>query len=304
VPVATETNGAKIAPRAFPHVDGVTHHFVDVGGLQMHYAEAGEGEPVVMLHGWPQHWYQWRYQIPELAKRYRVICPDLRGFGWSEAPPSGYEKETLAADIVRLLDVLELEQVKLIGHDWGGWCGFLICIHHPKRIERFVALNVATPWGKADLRTFGSLYRFWYQSLIATPLVGSIMLRNLPRFVRYFVQGTSERKDAWTDEDLDAFTDPLREPARANASVQLYRTFITREFPAIARGRYAHTRLRTPTLLIFGTKDFAISTNLLRGYEPHVDAFEIEFVDDAGHFIGEEKPALVSQRALDFFAPE
>src|SRR5207244_666119 len=201
--------------------------------------------------------------------RYRVICPDLRGFGWTQAPPDGYDKETLAADVVRLLDALGLDRVRLIGHDWGGWCGFLICIHHPQRVERFLALNIPPPWGKPDVRTFSSLWRFWYQYLIATPLVGGIMLRNLPRFVHYIIQGTSERKDVWSQEDLDIFTEPLREPDRAHASVQLSRTFLTREFPRIARGKYADPRVGTPTLLLFGTKDFAISTNFLRGYEPY-----------------------------------
>ena len=84
--------------------------------------------------------------------------------------------------------------------------------------------------------------------------------------------------------------------------MQLYRTFLTREFPAIARGRYDKDRLKTPTLLLFGTKDFMVSTNFLRGYEPFVDDFKLELVDDAGHFIGEEKPDLVNERALEFFA--
>ena len=190
--------------------------------------------------------------------------------------------------------------MKLIGHDWGGWCSFLICIHHPQRVERFLALNIPPPWGKPDVRTFSSLWRFWYQYLIATPLVGGIMLRNLPRFVHYIIQGTSERKDVWSQEDLDIFTEPLREPDRAHASVQLYRTFLTREFPSIARGKYADQRLVTPTLLLFGTKDFAISTNFLRGYEPYVDDFQLEMVSDAGHFIMEEKPDLVTRRALEF----
>jgi len=283
-------------------VEGVTHHYVDAGGLRMHYAEAGQGEPIVLLHGWPQHWYQWRYQIPVLAQHYRVIAPDLRGFGWTEAPPTGYDKETLAEDVVHFLNALNLDKVKLVGHDWGGWCGFLICIHHPERIERFLALNIPPPWGKTDVRTFSSLWRFWYQYLIASPLVGGIILRNQPRFVGYLIKGTAAHKEAWTEEDLDAYTEPLSDPDRANASVQLYRTFLTREFPAIARGRYNNDRLKTPTLLLFGTKDFMVSTSFLRGYEPFVDDFKLELVSDAAHFIGEEKPELVNERALEFFA--
>jgi pimeloyl-ACP methyl ester carboxylesterase len=106
--------------RDLPHVDGVEHRFLELPGLRVHVAEAGEGEPLVMLHGWPQHWYEWRHLIPSLAKRYRVICPDLRGLGWTDAPPSGYEKEELASDVLALLELLGLDRVKLVGHDWGG----------------------------------------------------------------------------------------------------------------------------------------------------------------------------------------
>jgi pimeloyl-ACP methyl ester carboxylesterase len=287
--------------RPFPAVEGVSHRYVDVDGLRMHVAEAGSGEPLVLLHGWPQHWYEWRYQIPVLAEHFHVICPDLRGFGWSDAPPGLYDKETLAADISKLIAVLELERVRLIGHDWGGWIGFLLCLFHPEQVSKYLALNIPPPWPKTDLRTVGATYRFWYQWLISTPGLGAWTLRNRPGFVEYIIRGTSKRSEAWSDDDLAAFTEVLREPARAEATVHLYRTFTTREFPSLVRGRYNDRRLVTPTLLLFGTEDFAISTAFLRGYEQHADDLTIELVPDTGHFIAEEKPELVNERALEFF---
>jgi pimeloyl-ACP methyl ester carboxylesterase len=85
-------------------MDGVTHRYVDVLEVRMHVAEAGEGPPVVLLHGWPQHWWTWRRVIPALATERRLICPDLRGFGWSEAPPGRYELAEFADDVLALLD--------------------------------------------------------------------------------------------------------------------------------------------------------------------------------------------------------
>src|SRR4051794_16258822 len=84
-----------------PHVDGVTHRWVKARGLDFHVAEAGEGEDVVLcLHGWPQHWYEWRHLMPALAGAgHRVLAMDLRGFGWSDAPREGYEKENMADDV-------------------------------------------------------------------------------------------------------------------------------------------------------------------------------------------------------------
>jgi pimeloyl-ACP methyl ester carboxylesterase len=288
-----------------PHVEGIRESEVDAAGLRMHVVEAGppDGDPVLLLHGWPQHWYQWRHQIPALAGAgYRVIAPDLRGFGRSEAPPGGYDKENMATDVLNLMDAMGLERVKLLAHDWGGWIGFILCVRAPARFERYVALNIPHLWAKSDVRTLLGSWRFWYMGVIASPL-GGWLLRNRAEFVRRVIQGSSPNPQAWSDEDLDAYIKPLQEPARANASVQLYRTFLTREFGAVGAGRYQKTRLTVPTKLLFGTDDFAIPKSFLRRpTKEFADDFTIEFIPDTGHFIGEERPELVNDRTLEFFA--
>jgi pimeloyl-ACP methyl ester carboxylesterase len=284
--------------RPFPHVPGVEHSFVEAGGLRMHVAEAGGGEPLVMLHGWPQHWYEWRNQIPVLASHYRVICPDLRGLGWSDAPPRGYEKENLARDVVNLLDVMGLERVRLVGHDWGGWVGFLICLHHPERVERFLALDIPPPWGKISLGTLRLLPLLSYQWLLASPL-GYHLLRHRPDLLRWLMRSWGPGEGTWSDEELAEFVEVLREPERARATQQIYRSFTLREFPKLARGAYDSLRLTTPTLLLFGERDF--TKRLANDYEPFVDDLEVEVVPDAGHFLADEKPELVTERALEFF---
>jgi pimeloyl-ACP methyl ester carboxylesterase len=287
--------------RRVPSVEGVTHHFVDAGGLRMHVAEAGEGEPLVMLHGWPQHWYMWRNQIPELAKRYRVICPDLRGFGWSDAPPSGYEKETLAQDVLALLDAMGLRRVKLAGHDWGGWCGFLLGLRAPERIERFLALNISPPWGRPTPRALLETWRFWYMYVSATPL-GRWAFRERPGYLRRTIQNSSVHPERFPDEDVAEFTRQFREPERANASMQLYRSFVLRELPASVAGKYSKSKLETPTLLMFGTQDFAVPKVLIEADQSrYAEDMRVEYVEDSGHFIAEDKPELVTQRALEFF---
>jgi pimeloyl-ACP methyl ester carboxylesterase len=87
-----------------PPLPGVEHRYVDVRGLRLHVAQAGAGPPLVLLHGWPQHWYCWRHLIGPLAQRYTVLAVDLRGWGWSDAPPDSYAKRTFAADVLPLLD--------------------------------------------------------------------------------------------------------------------------------------------------------------------------------------------------------
>ena len=283
----------------FPEVDGVRHCFVKVNGAYLHLAEAGSGEPLLMLHGWPQHWYMWRYQIPSLAQHYHVLCPDLRGFGWSDAPAVGYKKEELVDDIIALLDALNLDRIRLIAHDWGGWVGFLLSIRQPERIQRYLALNIPHPFQKFDTRALG-LWRFWYQFVIASPLVGQWIVRDKVGFVRWLLQCDFVNQKL-TEEDISIYTHRFSDPARAYASVMLYRSFLLREFVPLILGRYRSSRLLTPTLLLFGTRDFAISTQLLKGYEPYAEDLKIELVPNSGHFIAEDQPELVTRRTLEFF---
>src|SRR3954465_3923759 len=114
-----------------PQLPGVEHRFESVNGVRLHYAEAGAGDPVVLLHGWPQHWWMWRDLIGPLAERFRVVVPDLRGHGWSDKPPSSYRKSELMADIVSLIDRLGLDRVRLVGHDWGAITSLLLASEHP-----------------------------------------------------------------------------------------------------------------------------------------------------------------------------
>jgi pimeloyl-ACP methyl ester carboxylesterase len=287
--------------RPFPHVEGVEHRYVDAGGLTMHVAEAGppDADPIVLLHGWPQHWYLWRHQFPVLAQHYRVIAPDLRGFGWSDAPPQGYDKENMGTDVLNLMDTLGLDRVRLAGHDWGGWIGFLLCIRAPERFRRFVALNITTPFTNMDPRTLASTWRFWYMAALASPR-GKNLVQG--KFVeRVFQRAT--KPGALSDEELREFVESLREPDRTRATVQLYRTFLTREFGPVAAGRYNKRRLTVPTKLVFGEDDFAIPKRMVTGdFSRFADKLEVELVPDTGHFIVDERPELVTREILDFFS--
>jgi pimeloyl-ACP methyl ester carboxylesterase len=284
-----------------PEIEGVSHHRVRARGIEFHYAEAGSGDDVVLcLHGWPQHWYEWRHLMPALADRHRVIALDLRGFGWSEAPADGYEKEDLADDVLAVLDELGIERVKLVGHDWGGWIGFLLCLKAPQRFDRYLSLNILPPW--TSIRQMAPhLWRFWYQWMILSPGVGYRLHRS-GRFVPKVLVGGSVRKEVWDQATLHAFSDTFTEPARARAAVQMYRVFNLREAPEMARGRYANSRLTVPTRLLFGTGDQALNHNILAGSERQAEDMRIEKVEDCGHFIVDEKPELVADRAREFFS--
>jgi pimeloyl-ACP methyl ester carboxylesterase len=279
--------------QVFPAVPGVRHRHVDAGGLRMHVAEAGRGDPVVLLHGWPQHWYVWRDVIPQVAPHGHVVCPDLRGFGWTDAPDSGYDLETMARDVLAVLDVLGLDRVSFAGHDWGGWIGFLLCLHHPERISRLVALGVLPPWPSRNPRNVLEAWRLAYQLVIAVPQLGR---RAVALGTRAALRAAS---DSFSDEELDVFADRI-EGDRARATELLYRTFLLRTILPVATGRYAGVPLRVPTLLIVGERDPAIPARVAREQAARSEAVELEIVPDAGHFVVDERPDLVADRILRF----
>jgi pimeloyl-ACP methyl ester carboxylesterase len=285
-----------------PEIPGVANRYIEARGLRFHYAEAGprDADPILLLHGWPQHHYEWRHILTSnLGDSNRLIALDLRGYGWTDAPRFGYDKENFATDTLAVLDALDLDRVKLIGHDWGGWAGFLMCIREPERFSHFLALGITHPW-----QTVGSgsrhLHRFAYQIPTATPFLGYALHRS-HGYIRLILQGGTHGRDTFTRPELDSFADNLAEPARARACVQTYRAFVAREAQPLIRGRYANTRMPTRTHLMLGDSDPVIKPSMLAGYEQHADAMTTEIVPNCGHFIADEYPDLVTQRARELF---
>ncbi|MER5733822.1 alpha/beta hydrolase [Streptomyces sp. NPDC002138] len=287
-------------PPPMPEVEGVTHHHVRVNGFTMHIAEAGEGPPVVLLHGFPQHWYAWRRIIPDLSAHYRLICVDLRGFGWSDAPASGYDTDTRVDDVLALLDALGLDRVALIGHEWGAWAGFMLCLRAPERVSGYLALNMVHPW-PLHRRMLPQAWRYWYTAVLEFPLLGRWVLRNRPQFTRFllrkgYVDGAG-RDEAAVREYLRS----AAEPARARAGEALHRSYALRDVAGLALGRFKKLRLTTPTLILAGEKDFVLPPGVLPGGERYADDLRVEVVEGAGHYVHEERPDRVVEAAKRLF---
>ena len=151
-------------------------------------------------------------------------------------------------------------------------------------------------------KTLPHAWRLLYQQFVLAPWIGYLAHRR-KRFVRAVLRAGGADPNSWDERTLSVFADNLAEPDRARAAVQMYRVFNLRELWPIARGRYAEQRLTVPTRMLFGTEDRAIHTDLLAGYEDHADDMEVEFVPGCGHFIADERPELVAERARAFFAP-
>jgi pimeloyl-ACP methyl ester carboxylesterase len=267
-----------------PELSGVQHDYVDAGGLRTHVALAGppDAPPVLLVHGWPQNWWTWRHVIPTLAEHFRVIAPDLRGHGWSEAPATGYEKEQLASDMLAVLDALSIERVTWIGHDWGGWTGFLAALRARERIERLLALCIPHPWVKRDPRRLAVLLS--YQGPISLPIVGPRVARPMVRAILQVGRG-SDRLDP---RDAALFAERIP-PA---VTVAMYRTFLTREIVPVARGRYAGAVLEVPTTLVLGRAD-AVTKGTPTGPVNGQPQLHVEVLDGVAHWVPEQRPQAI-----------
>lgn len=269
---------------------GVTHRHVLADGLQFHLAEAGaDGPPILLLHGYPQHWYAWRHVITELASDHRVYALDLRGAGLSDAPRRGYDTATLTADVIAVLDALDLPTVQLVGHEWGGWLGFHLALAAPERFSSFVALNTPHPW-VPHAKLLPQMWRFWYTALLEYPVVGAWIIRSRPGVLRWLLR---RGRPELTGADVDVFADVAREPARARAGQQLHWQIVLRDIPRRMLGGYRRRHLTVPTLLLAGARDFALSPRSLTGAGQHADELTVRVVD-GGHYLPEECPDLVT----------
>jgi pimeloyl-ACP methyl ester carboxylesterase len=269
-------------PLALPELDGVEHSFHELPtGVRLHVAAAGPADapPVLALHGWPQHWWSWRLVIEELAGEFRLLCPDLRGFGWSGPPADDdFRKQRLADDAIALLDVLGIEQVRLTGHDWGAWAAILAALTAPERFSSLLAISIGHPWVPRKVAARHG-WVLAYQLPLAAPFAGEEVIRN-GRYVRGMLINGRRDGRRWTPEEIATYVEATRDAA--HASSKLYRDFLLREL------RPRRQRPAIPARLLIGSRE------PLRAFAQGFPG-ELEVVHGAGHFLPEEAPQAVAE---------
>lgn len=215
---------------------------------------------------------------PLAADGYRVLCPDLRGAGWSSAPDGRYYKTDMADDLAVVLDRLGVAPpVRVVAHDWGGPIAAHLMLRHPKKVSGFFGLNTVGPWLTFDLTAVRHLWRFWYQIPISLPVIGPRLLSDPKgRFIRMTGRwvGAGFYLD---DDDFRLYVRCMRLPGHSVAGSRWYRTFLTREL--IRAGEFANTSVDVPMRFLHGVGDPVITPTLLRGYAEHAGGFRLETVD-------------------------
>jgi pimeloyl-ACP methyl ester carboxylesterase len=292
--------GSDDPARPMPAVPGATHRRVTANGVGLHVAEFGAGDPVVLLHGFPQHWYAWREVAARLAPDHRLLCVDMRGFGWSDKPKKGYTTATRVADVLALLDALELDRVRLIGHEWGAWAGFFSCLQAPGRFSHFLALNIVHPWPR-HRHLAPSSWRFWYTTVLEAPLLGRSAQRHWPAYTRFLLRRGLGDPAAMPDSAVEEYVAASREPGAARAGEALHRLFTVRDIPALVLNRNSKRRLTVPTVLLGGDRDPIFPAAVLGGAGEHADDLRTEILAGAGHWLPEERPDEVAKAARQLF---
>ena len=284
---------------AIPRVPGVTHRFVAARGTRFHVAEAGAGDPVLLLHGTAQHWYAWRKVIPELAGEYRLFCLDLRGCGWSEGTRRGYSTGQQVQDVLAVMDALGLKRVRLVGHDSGGWLGFALCLHAPERFGGFVALNTTHPW-PSQATLIRTAWRFWYTALWEYPGAGRVVLRRWPGFTRFLLRRWAGPPYQWDPDALEEFVRASRTRSGSRAIQQALWQFVLRDIPALVLHRHRRSRLAVPTLIMGGQKDPVSRPEPSRRMARQADDLEIAVVP-GWHMLAETAPRIVAAAVREHF---
>lgn len=284
-------------------IEGVTHHYATVNGVRLHYVTAGDPDapPVVLLHGWPQTWYEWRRIIPGLAESYRVIAPDMRGLGDSERPMEGYDKATVAADVRALVEELGHDEAAVVGHDWGMPVAYLYAAANRDSVPALVTLDATLPGvetdGDADDLTLPNGAPVWHFGLHMTPNLPEELVDGNERvYLSWFYRELAHDPGAITDDDVDEYVRCYSAPGALRAGFNYYRRAFT---DAGDVADHASDPLEMPVLAYGGRRGFAGATHATM--EEVATDVRGGVVEDCGHWIPEERPEFLAEELLSFF---
>lgn len=276
------------------------HSVRRAGRLWLHCVEAGpqRGPLTVLLHGFPECWWGWRRQIVPLARAgLRVVVPDQRGYGTSEKPPgvNAYRLDALASDVIALAEALGQRRFRLAGHDWGGVVAWRVAARFADRVERLAILNAPHPavFGPYLLRSPAQAWRSTYIGFFQLPWLPEAVLgaRNFGALAAMLTR-TSRRLGAFRAGDLAIYRHAWTQPGALTAMLNWYR--------AAARSRHRRERVRTPALVLWGSRDPALERGLAQASLSLCDAGRLQWFETASHWLQHEEPAAVNAALADF----
>ncbi|HXW83165.1 MAG TPA: alpha/beta fold hydrolase [Candidatus Binataceae bacterium] len=282
------------------------HHFAELDGVRLHYVTLGRGAPVVLLHGWPQTWYEWRRLMPLLAERHQLIAPDLRGLGDSSRPWRGYDKKTIARDVWQLMrERLGHQRFIAVGHDWGTAVAFRLAAEHPDAVTHLVLLDVPVlgdrpPGAGADGDPRGAPR--WHHLFHRVPDLPEALTYGRERlYLEFFFRSGCNQADAFDEADIAEYVRAYSQPGAMRAGFNYYRAIAedTEDNRALFATGF---KLPMPTLGLGGGGSRGRGDLVVESLKRVALRAEGGSVADCGHFIPEEKPEELAARLREFFA--
>jgi len=272
----------------------INDRFTDVNGLKFHYLTAGKGDPVVLLHGYAQNSHMWRSLIPELAKTHTVIAPDLRGFGQSAKPTTGYEKKSMAQDIHALVTSLGVKKAILVGHDIGLMVAYAYAAQYPAEVQRIVLMDAFLP-GVGDWTTVWLLRDLWHFHFYGEVPLKLVAGRERIYFEHFWNDFAADPKHSVSEADRRFYAAAYAQPGAMRAGFEVFRAF---EQDAKDFAEFAQTKLAMPMLVLTGEK---ASGNFLIEQARLVDSnVEGVVIKGSGHWLMDEAPTQVIPQLVGF----
>ncbi len=293
MPACTPADGDRVVG-----IEGAVHRYVEVGSTRWHYLQAGSGEPLVLLHGMPESAWAWRHQIPALAVEYRVIVPDLKGFGLSGKPEGDYSFAAVAGEVAQLLSTIGVERFRLVGHDWGALIGARLGTDHPQRVVGYV--HVSAPLRQLDLSRWVDYRDFYFD-----PDQVAGFLRAPEVFVsRLFESSLDQGLSALAPEVLERHVKEFGRRGVARAVGRYFRDMDLAEDWSLGPSMAVDwTRAQFPVRIIIGDHDYRVPSELFLDAERLIPGFErLVIVDDCGHYPAEEHPDQFTKLLQEFLA--
>lgn len=272
----------------------IEDRFASVNGVRLHYLTAGKGQPVILLHGYAQNSHMWRPLIVELAKSRLVIAPDLRGFGQSSKPDSGYDKKTMAQDVHDLAMSLGLKRASIVGHDIGLMVAYAYAAQYPAEVDRVVLMDAFLP-GVGDWKSVWLLRGLWHFHFYGETPLKLVAGRERIYFEHFWNDFAADPKHSVPEADRRFYAASYAQPGAMRAGFEVFRNF---EQDAKDFAEFAQTKITMPMLLLTGEK---ASGNFLieQGRLVASDVNGV-IIKGSGHWLMEEAPGQVIPQLLDF----
>ena len=276
----------------------IAHHFADLTDFRLHYVTAGQGDPVVLLHGWPQTWYMWRDVMPLLAPHFALVAPDMRGLGDSSRPECGYDKKTVARDIAELMTALGHDRFRVVAHDWGGPVAFALAAQFPERVMSMAIFDAPVLGDGGPIEHHGR-WHFGFHGLPSLPEALTEGREDV--YLRFFYRFAGAKPDAISEKAQAEYVRAYSQPGAMTAGFNYYRA-VPQDIADTEAFRAAGKRLTMP-ILVYGGDPATRGRGMtaMESWARVADHVTGGIATDCGHWIPEERPDFVAAEVLKHF---